>query len=393
MSFSLTRFLATLLFVVVTFVEVCVIAQSYQVCDSATMETGQCPILDQIFTRHQAPKRKPVIIDTDVGSFADDFYGIALLLTDPSIDVLYILTSGGDTAAKTKILAKFLANCGVAHHIPIGQGPATPEHEYLAADAEGLLMPWKETDRDDNKYSNPILKKWAINYDLKHYPGGYNSDGIAKAVEIIESFQPSEDMEALTYVVKGTSENVLEMIETDSELFRRNKVQIVAMGGTITPDASEYNFLIAPQSARAMLSASDNVLIAPVETCFKARLHLSTDEDHYGTILKGSSRIILALSQLELALANYGTHKEVASGRTDILFDSVAAFLVTGRHSDLYTLEQLQCEVTDKGYLQPSSSAFSTSIKVMKWRDNVDENVGKFKDYFVDTIASGRIAI
>ena len=66
----------------------------------------------------------------------------------------------------------------------------------------------------------------------------------------------------------------------------------------------------------------------------------------------------MAMAQIQLALANYGTHKEVADGNSDARFDLIAAFVASGRGADLYTVEAMpDAVVDDKGIISAAGQA------------------------------------
>mmetsp|Transcript_19992 Transcript_19992/g.57891 ORF Transcript_19992/g.57891 Transcript_19992/m.57891 type:complete len:178 (-) Transcript_19992:400-933(-) len=176
------------------------------------------------------------------------------------------------------------------------------------------------------------------------------------------------------------------------------------MGGTIEKE-HEYNFSLDPVGTRRMLAASDNVTVIPIEPSFLARLHgvehfdESEDPDpkhsSYSLYLNGDSRISMAMAQLQLALANYGTHKEVADGRTDIMFDSVAAFVASGRRKDLYIIKDMVATIDDKGRIIPAQetsneeSALSFSV-MTEWASA--RAADEFKFLLARTIAAGSFA-
>ena len=65
----------------------------------------------------------------------------------------------------------------------------------------------------------------------------------------------------------------------------------------------------------------------------------------------------MAMAQIQLALANYGTHKEVADGNSDARFDLIAAFVASGRGTDLYTVEAMpDATVDDNGVITAASA-------------------------------------
>mmetsp|Transcript_7652 Transcript_7652/g.22678 ORF Transcript_7652/g.22678 Transcript_7652/m.22678 type:complete len:397 (+) Transcript_7652:473-1663(+) len=359
-------------------------------CDACAMPSGD---------------RIPIYVDTDSGSFSDDFWGLAFLLSDPTVDIKYVLVSGGDTSAKALIAAKVLDHFG-RDDIPVGVGPATEESMYLAPDETGHLLPAYEP--CDTCVPNPILREWGAGYDLDGYPGGVDFDGVAKLVTMIEAEAADESTPEPVLLVLGTADNVGHALDMDPDAFRG--VKIVSMGGTLEGD-KEFNYMLAPGPTQQMLAASSDVTRPPARRCLAGQRHRWTastravgqrlrqtastraeeprrcvttdaaipwsrsllgaigDRKSYDTYLRGETRIAFAMAQLQLALANYGTHREVADGMTDIRFDLVAAFVASGRGPDLYTTEVFEnAAVTDQGKILPEpddDEAAKFTIKVV----------------------------
>ena len=74
----------------------------------SSKETSECATLH---TLNQDDKR-PVIIDTDIGSFDDDPVAIALALSRPELDVKLVITCSDDTTERARIAAKYLTLLG-----------------------------------------------------------------------------------------------------------------------------------------------------------------------------------------------------------------------------------------------------------------------------------------
>mmetsp|Transcript_7649 Transcript_7649/g.22665 ORF Transcript_7649/g.22665 Transcript_7649/m.22665 type:complete len:358 (+) Transcript_7649:473-1546(+) len=320
-------------------------------CDACAMPSGD---------------RIPIYVDTDSGSFSDDFWGLAFLLSDPTVDIKYVLVSGGDTSAKALIAAKVLDHFG-RDDIPVGVGPATEESMYLAPDETGHLLPAYEP--CDTCVPNPILREWGAGYDLDGYPGGVDFDGVAKLVTMIEAEAADESTPEPVLLVLGTADNVGHALDMDPDAFRG--VKIVSMGGTLEGD-KEFNYMLAPGPTQQMLAASSDVTCVTTDAAIpwsRSLLGAIGDRKSYDTYLRGETRIAFAMAQLQLALANYGTHREVADGMTDIRFDLVAAFVASGRGPDLYTTEVFEnAAVTDQGKILPEpddDEAAKFTIKVV----------------------------
>lgn len=370
-------------------------------CDSA-LEAMSRP--SEVPTSFQKEKI-PVIVDTDSGSFSDDFYALGLLLADPSMDVKVVVTSGGDTDVKALVLAKFLTNCG-RDDVPIAVGTATQEAPWLVPDAEGLLQQSEE--RTDGARPNPILRRWARDYDASAYQGGIfgldnSTAGLARVASVVR------ETPGATYIVLGSSGTVGSLLDKDAELFRRSGTHMVVMGGSLEHDF-EYNFNLDPANTRRMLASANRVTVVPFEASAMAQLRLKPDgaqargmspaevadmEGSYGIFLNGDSKICMALMQLELVLANYGTHVEVASGKTDLLFDSVAAFVASGRHDHLYEISAAEdVTISDTGHIKPvpsySDSPPQARVRlVTKWVDRASET--SFNCFLATALAKGLV--
>lgn len=338
--------------------------------------------------------RKSFIIDTDAGNFSDDFWALALVLCDPAIDLKLVVTSGYETRLKTRVVAKFLSHCGRAD-VPIVRGVHTEEAPYLLPDADGLLQ--QQPTYVEGAVSNPVLRRWAQDYDLSGYEATVHDDdseghGLAYLMEAINSTPD------LTYVIQGSSENVGVMLDQDPAIFSRNRVRMHCMGGTLVGE-HEYNFALDPASTRRMLAAAAPecpVTVVPFEPSVKARLHgvegESDDHDSYRVYLNGDSIISLAMAQVQLALANYGTHKEVADGTTDVMFDSVVAFVATGRRRELYQVEEVMATISDKGRIERVEEGNTEGIRFRVMTDWVSaEALDEFKYVVAKAIASGKL--
>jgi inosine-uridine nucleoside N-ribohydrolase len=306
-----------------------------------------------------------------------------------------VVTSGFETQLKTKVVAKFLTHCGRSD-IPICRGINTREAPYLLPDSSGLLQ--QQETYVEGCVINPILRRWAQGYDMKTYEGPIFDDvcghGLDPYLINVINSTPS-----LTYVLQGSSENVGYLLDKDALIFRRNNVRIVCMGGTFEQE-HEYNFCLDPVNTRRMLACANSVTVIPVEPCFCAKLecvkqvdkaqYLDPKHSTYDIYLNGDSAISLAMAQIQLALANYGTHIEVANGTTDIMFDLVAAFVATERKTELYKLEEITATISDQGKIMPTTEEIGGSVTfsvMVGWVSA--EALAEFKYHVAKSIAMG----
>src|SRR5262245_15909555 len=69
----------------------------------------------------QPPAPIPVLIDTDIGSYIDDAYALALALASPELDIKGITTVGGQAEDRAWIVCRFLSHGGFKP-IPVAFG-------------------------------------------------------------------------------------------------------------------------------------------------------------------------------------------------------------------------------------------------------------------------------
>src|SRR5438132_12500322 len=73
-----------------------------------------------------AAEKIPVLIDTDIGSFPDDVFALALTVASPAQDLLGVTTVGGGADDRAWLACRYLTQVGVKN-IPVAIGAATPE--------------------------------------------------------------------------------------------------------------------------------------------------------------------------------------------------------------------------------------------------------------------------
>lgn len=192
-------------------------------------------------------RRTPVIIDTDIGSFHDDFPAIALALLSSELDVRLLVTCSDDTRARAAVAAKLLTLAGTSH-IPIGIGVPT-----------------------DHITERPLFD-WASDFPLSSYVGGVYEDGIAKMAEVIRSSEGVVEILAL-----GPLTNFPRLLLQHPSVVRKARVTMMAgsfrLGYFYSPTVSpEYNVVLCPACADQVMRAGWSVRLAPLDTCIDAYL-------------------------------------------------------------------------------------------------------------------------
>ena len=130
-------------------------------------------------TQPVAPRRIPVILDTDIGGDIDDTWALGFLLASPELDLKLVVTDSHNTEGKAKIVAKFLERVGRTD-VPVGIGIKLDNDIGAQAD-------------------------WVKDYDLAKYPGKIHKDGVQAMVDTI-----MKSPEPITLIAIGPVPNLPE---------------------------------------------------------------------------------------------------------------------------------------------------------------------------------------
>jgi len=152
----------------------------------------------------------PVIIDTDIGTFADDTLALAQALGSPELDVRLLVTTSGDPIFRARVAAKQLRLSGRAD-VPIGIGVALPR-----------LSPTEP------------LEPYVAGESLAAHSGGVHSNGPAAAVAMIRNSSRHD----WVIVVLGPSSSVAAMLDIDPAIAGSARLAIMGAsvcGGIVLP--------------------------------------------------------------------------------------------------------------------------------------------------------------
>jgi inosine-uridine nucleoside N-ribohydrolase len=181
----------------------------------------------------------PVILDTDIGTYIDDAFALALIMSSPELELLGVTTVSGDTAARARLAAKFLWEAG-------GEWRQVP----VVAGVPGPAQPIEQTRWADGFVSPQILEESAVDFlrgQFNRFPGG------------------------ITLIAIGELTNVAALLKADPVMAKKID-RIVLMGGAIArgyepgskPDR-EWNIKSNPTAARAVFESGIPILMAPLD--------------------------------------------------------------------------------------------------------------------------------
>ena len=323
------------------------------------------------------------ILDTDIGSFADDTFALGFLLRLPAMALKLVVTASHDTVGRARVAAKHLTLAG-ADHIPIGVGIKTSEES-------GALF------------------GWASDYDLKAYRGGVWDDGVAKMAETIEACDGE-----VALVDIGPHTNVRALLARYPALL--SKVRVYAMGGSVVPGIRLPRGAETPvpttnertdvPAARAMVGArtwASRTTWAPVATGHEVVI----DGGRWQTVLRHGAtdpavKVLVDCYQYwweeSRRNATWITHDE-AMGldpklRSAILWDAEAAWLAaapTLGGKPALTLTRLpSVNFTDAGYTTLTPPGAQAYFALAFTEGGRDELLGRLTDVLVNGSAACR---
>lgn len=200
-------------------------------------------------------KRKPVYIDTDIGTDVDDAIALAYAVRCPDIDLVGVGTVAGNVSLRTEIARKVLGIAGITN-VPVASGCEaillrTETYPTYGHEGEGILTYEEESS---------IL-----------YPG----HAVDLLVDLIKN-----NSEKITIVAIGPLTNIALAIIKDPWILERID-RIVLMGGSIYPEKLnqylnlslpeiqirkiENNFNVDPEAAEVVLNSGIPITIIPIE--------------------------------------------------------------------------------------------------------------------------------
>ncbi|MCQ8279378.1 nucleoside hydrolase [Acetobacteraceae bacterium KSS8] len=184
-----------------------------------------------------------MIVDTDIGDDIDDAFALALVLHAPSLHLVAVSATLGDTALRARLARRFLDANGRSD-VPVYAGPVTPPHTAFtqAAYARGGSAP----------------------------PGGFPD-----AVDALLARLRAAPDRSITLLALAPMTTIGAMIRRDPVAFGRLRA-VVMMGGSIRrgypfgpsrgggPDP-EYNVVSDPDGLRALLGSGVPVEMMPLD--------------------------------------------------------------------------------------------------------------------------------
>ncbi len=190
------------------------------------------------------PKRTPIIVDTDIGSYPDDAFALALTVASPELDIVGVTTCGEAAEDRAWLSCRFLTLVGVKDvAVAHGVGPQP----------EGKLDDQIQYRRHPAAIYNRTLK-----------PGkGRAADWMARAI----TARPGE----VTIVCLGPLTNVARLLKDHPDAAKKLK-GIVISGGSIATDydgkktaVAEWNMKTDIPAVKAVFASGVPLIVLPLD--------------------------------------------------------------------------------------------------------------------------------
>ena len=173
--------------------------------------------------------RRPIILDTDVGTDVDDAFAIAQAARSPALELRAVTTVYGDVQLRARLARKLLDLLG-QDRVPVAAGldqPLTPDKvPYWGGwEGEGLLTP-----ADDSLPLDP-------------------RDGVTLMLDELAATP-----DPLTLVAIGPLTNIAAVIQRGGRLLDRIQ-EIICMAGTTVAGEEEWNVICDADAARIIFES------------------------------------------------------------------------------------------------------------------------------------------
>ena len=283
-----------------------------------------------------APRRLPVILDTDIGDDIDDTWALGFLLRCPELDLKLVVGDQGKVLYRARLLAKFLQTAGRSD-IPVGLG------------------------LDLNVQGEGPQAAWVRGYNLNRYPGRVHPDGVRAMIEVI-----MRSPRRVTVIAIGPLPNIRAALALEPRI--AEKARFVAMHGSVRrgyggsqEPAAEYNVKQDVAACRAALSAAWPVTITPLDTCGLVQL----TGEKYRRVRQSRDPVARAVIENYRVWAEEQTRRGQSipfERQSTTLFDTVAINLAFTEQG--FKMEELGIRVADHGFTVPDPSAKRMRVAV-----------------------------
>ena len=278
-----------------------------------------------LFVALVAAQKTPVIIETDIGADADDFWALVAALWDDSFDIRAIAVSTFNTDIRAKIVAKILTIANRTD-IPLIVGPSVST---------------------DDCFFTP----WAKDFDMKTYAGKVVSEEPQKAVlDILEEYKAKD--EKMLLIELGPPIVFALAAEQNPEIFA-STAYVSAMAGYVTQMTAEYNIKVNITASQVFYGTkfSQATVMAPFDTTQDVIM----DGENYQNILSFAKNNALMTALIDaykifIEQCKWPYDPETTSTK---LYDVVSVLLASPKYASVFegsfVFSNMKMRVDDEG--------------------------------------------
>jgi inosine-uridine nucleoside N-ribohydrolase len=292
-----------------------------------------------------AAEKRPIILDTDIGSDVDDAYALALAIACPEFDLLGVTTVSGDTTVRAKIALRMLHAAGMPK-VPVAAG--------------GKPQVDQEVGGQYQYYYHPAVI--------------FNRAGQPQKQTAVEWMHATlkDRQDKVTLVAVGPLTNIARLLKDHPEL--KSKIdQIVLMGGSVRVNYQgqpkpepEWNIKLDIPAAKAVFSSGIPLTVVPLDATYNLKF---TDE--YSKKFFAKNTMLTMQCEALQQMWNQGT---------PTFFDILA--VAAGIDDSFSTWEKLKIGVDDMGMTKEFEAGAPNARVAMK------SDPAKFLNWYVERVGA-----
>jgi purine nucleosidase len=291
-----------------------------------------------------ANERIPIIVDTDIGSYIDDPFALALVLASPELDLRGVTTVGGDTESRAWMVCRLLSAVGRSD-VPVAWGRAPQPEAAIGEQSQYRRHPaviYSRTARPVKETAVELMYN-----QLKAGPG------------------------KITLLALGPLTNVAQLLETHPDCKPWIK-RIVLMGGAVRvgyagkpPAEAEWNIRLDIKAAKTVFNSGVPLVVVPLDATVGVKL----DQTRRDKIFKSATPLTYQLQALF----------QLADDSMPTLYDAVAAAICFDER--FCTMEELRLNVDDQGFTRVDSAKPNARVATSIRSD-------EFLNWYVERVTS-----
>jgi inosine-uridine nucleoside N-ribohydrolase len=287
----------------------------------------------------------PVLIDTDIGSYPDDAFALALVIASPELELAGVTTVGGAPDDRAWLACRFLTQVGL-RNVPVAIGDPTPEKSELDWQIQYRRHPapvFNRTSKPVKEPAHELMARLAKQHDGK-----------------------------LVVLCLGPLTNVAKFIKEHPEEAKKVSRFVVAAGsvaagydGKPKPEP-EWNIKLDVAAAKAVFASGLPLTVVPLDASATAKIEPPARE-----------KLFSAHTMLTYQVQNLF---ELSEQENLVVFDAVAVAALVAEK--FLTFKDLRLEVSnDAMTLQKDGKAnarVATALDVKGFVGWYVDRVGKF---------------